>query len=104
MPIKENEIPPSHCPYCNATLDAATGINTEDKPSPGDLTVCVECQNICRFDENLQLRVATKEYLIRAFAAHPGLRRKMAAFQIIAHLYKLSKNAAQEHTQKPRTH
>lgn len=43
------------CPYCNATLDAASGVDNDDRPDPGDPTVCFYCGGFLRFTQNLGL-------------------------------------------------
>ena len=49
--------PISYC-KCGVKLDCATG---DRKPRPGDYSLCVECFEILRFDENLLLRSATPD-------------------------------------------
>lgn len=46
----ENE---SICPKCGKVLDAATSIEEGAIPSPGDITICMYCGELLRFDENL---------------------------------------------------
>ena len=48
--MTEHFIGPSHkmpdtlkCPLCGHLLNGAAGLDTNDKPSPGDYTVCIEC-------------------------------------------------------------
>lgn len=48
------------CPVCGATLNAASGIEHEETPRPGDATVCVHCAAILLFDDDLRLRKPTK--------------------------------------------
>lgn len=49
-------MPQAACPLCQVALRCAT--NVEDKldataPRPGDLTVCIHCAAILRFDDEL---------------------------------------------------
>jgi hypothetical protein len=43
---------------CGVKLDCATG---DREPRPGDYSLCVECFEILRFDENMWLRSATPD-------------------------------------------
>ncbi|MCP4900180.1 MAG: hypothetical protein GY906_24680 [bacterium] len=44
-------ITPTNCPHCKHHLDAATNLQSEERPAPGDMTVCINCAAILRFDE-----------------------------------------------------
>lgn len=43
----------SRCPNCGKKLDACSGLDRG--PGPGDLTVCIECSALVRFDDDMQL-------------------------------------------------
>lgn len=49
-------LPASHCPDCGAILDAATSIEKDQRPAPGDVTVCFKCTSFLQFDDNMQLK------------------------------------------------
>lgn len=51
----DNRVPPGECPVCGKYLDGTAGYNTEAKPSPGDVTVCIGCGAINEFDYMLRL-------------------------------------------------
>jgi hypothetical protein len=48
-----------HCPNeaCNTPLDGFTGINHNERPSVGDITVCMHCAWVLEFQEGLRLDV-----------------------------------------------
>lgn len=49
-----------HCPKCNTTLDGGMGIeDITARPKPGDITICVYCESLLCFTDDLQLRAMT---------------------------------------------
>lgn len=44
------------CPNCGHTLNGATSIGHEQDPTPGDLTVCIDCASPLEFTPELGLR------------------------------------------------
>lgn len=42
------------CPICFHELDSATDIVGNDKPKPGDLSVCLYCAELLVFDDALR--------------------------------------------------
>lgn len=52
------EVPKSPCPYCHRSLDRAT-FGDEERPSPGDITMCIACTRVCVFGTNMILRKPT---------------------------------------------
>ncbi len=47
------KLSPDHCPWCGALVTAASA--PDGAPSPGDLTICLECVSVCKFDADLRL-------------------------------------------------
>lgn len=49
---------PSKCLDCGTFLDAVTGVLSASglKPTPGSITICVECGHIMAFADDLSLR------------------------------------------------
>ena len=47
------------CPACGALLNEATGVTTDDRPKPGDVTICFYCAAALRFAPDMSLRVAS---------------------------------------------
>lgn len=44
------------CPHCRCENDAVSGIDTDNRPKPQDITICIRCGNVSMFDELLMLR------------------------------------------------
>lgn len=51
------------CPECNYISDATAGLNCEDEPNVGDISICFKCGAITEFDEDLQLIEMSDEKL-----------------------------------------
>lgn len=67
-----------HCPHCGTLLDAASDPLGDHKPSPGDLTICVGCGNICMFGDDFGLRKLEQE---EYDSLPPELRVKLFIYQ-----------------------
>lgn len=50
---------PSSCTACGTPLDRATGVDTDDNPNPGDVTICFRCGHIMAFATDLTMRELT---------------------------------------------
>ena len=61
--MKTTRLPPASCPSCEKKLDAATHPTGDVAPSPGDVTICLGCQDILIFTEELGLRRPTDQEL-----------------------------------------
>jgi hypothetical protein len=60
------DLPTSQCPFCGYEMDRAT--HPEDnsiKPSPGDLSICLKCTSILRFDDGMRLAALEPEEFSR---------------------------------------
>ena len=44
------------CPACTSICTAATGLEQDEPPNPGDFTVCIFCGTLLKFEEGLALR------------------------------------------------
>lgn len=55
--------PPCLCPVCTHPFNRATNAENgvQEEPSPGDLSICVECETVLAFTDQLTLRKATDE-------------------------------------------
>lgn len=53
--------PDARCPYCNAEINRATSASGAEAPSPGDLSLCVYCQGLSVFSDDLTFRKITDE-------------------------------------------
>ena len=52
---------PCLCPVCGTMLDAATNTTGRGPPRPGDLTMCLSCDVLMIFAEDLTVRGLTVE-------------------------------------------
>jgi hypothetical protein len=57
---------------CGTRLDAVTNITSDERPEPGDPTICAYCSRLLVFDEQLIRRPASKDDL-RRLAGRPEL-------------------------------
>lgn len=44
-----------HCPQCGKLVDTCTGVNSEDLPMPGDLSICLGCAGVNRYADDMAL-------------------------------------------------
>jgi hypothetical protein len=49
------------CPACGNQLDACFGVEHDEIPKPGDLTICAYCAEPLVFTRDLRLRCVTPE-------------------------------------------
>lgn len=56
-------LPKSSCPLCGKKLDAASDADGEERPSPGDVTLCIGCGTVFEYDGEMKLRVMTEAEL-----------------------------------------
>jgi len=45
------------CPACGYTLDAATGVQGNEIPGPGDISICINCASVLEFGPTLKLKL-----------------------------------------------
>jgi len=64
------------CPNCKKALDAAQHLSGDDRPSDGDLTVCLYCGHLMVFGPNLSLRELTSDEM-RDAAGNPEVLKAM---------------------------
>jgi hypothetical protein len=50
--MTETPMPPVHCPSCNTLLNAATSVWSDEAPSDGAITICIQCGHIMVFEDN----------------------------------------------------
>lgn len=77
-------VPISHCPKCGSRLDAATHPTKDVRPTPGDITVCLHCQEIMQFDDSLLLRQPSNAELEDIMREQPELRSLVFRVQMAA--------------------
>lgn len=68
----------SECPYCGHKHELATDLRCNAKPSPGDVSICIQCANVLMFDDNLATRKPTDNELEKALRM-PAVVQTVAA-------------------------
>jgi hypothetical protein len=43
----------TRCPWCEYRIDGATDLADERGPEPGDLSICIACASLLKFDQDL---------------------------------------------------
>lgn len=81
--------PYSKCPHCGTSTPLATGAGHNNKPDPGDCTLCIACGRWGTFNDDMTLRKPTAEELA-------SLGRN--GFAIRAHLAWIAATAPKEKT------
>ena len=62
------------CPVCGSLLDAASSIDHDKKPKPGDVSICIYCAYPLIFEENYRIREPTDEER-KVIMADPFIQR-----------------------------
>ena len=74
------KMPPQMCPACGYVLYAATEAHRgDDKPSPGNVSICLNCGDVGFFDEFLRLRPPTPTEAADPEIQHVAARGKRLA-------------------------
>lgn len=55
-----NHMETDYCPNCGKKLDCAT-CESEIKPEPGDISVCIYCTSFLIFNDKVKLRLLTDD-------------------------------------------
>lgn len=57
---------PGVCPKCGYKIDAAGNMPGEtQRPGPGDLSICLDCTAVLRFDASMTLKAMTSTEILR---------------------------------------
>lgn len=56
-----HRVPETLCLECGKPLDAATDVYGDDRPSPGDISLCVYCGNLSAYGDDLKLRPLSED-------------------------------------------
>jgi hypothetical protein len=59
--IMKTKVPQCACLDCGKSLDAATSIFCDARPTAADITICIYCGHIMMFTNGLALRNPTRE-------------------------------------------
>lgn len=58
MPLNSSHVTPTNlCPHCGYMIDRASGLDGEQGPRPGDVTLCLRCAEVSLFGATLQLEI-----------------------------------------------
>ena len=80
--VKTTKLPKVNCPYCEHHLDAASDMETNAVPTPGDVTICISCASVLVFDEALKPRKPTPEEY-QAIKRMPNVLRHQKAIRLL---------------------
>jgi hypothetical protein len=85
-------IEPSPCPHCQHKLDSAySPSNPQAKPRPGDLTVCINCQEFLQFDNDLKVIKVTDELRAKIEQESPGTYKELQRIRMAIKMIKEEK-------------
>lgn len=89
--MRTTELPqPQKCPACGYQFTDATALNTNERPSPGDWTICIGCTAILRFyGHTLEMRRASPADVAEL---HPENVAEIAAIRRAIRRIKASRN------------
>lgn len=76
--LLDTRVPESSCPNCGKQLNAAMSTEGDHKPSPGDITICMDCRHLCAFAEDMNLRELMDDEVV-AVAGDQRILRAMKA-------------------------
>jgi transcription initiation factor IIE alpha subunit len=84
--MKTTNLPRSNCPKCKEPLDAATS-NEDISPKPGDLTICINCGTMLKFNHNLSIEeLTTDEFMDLHDDERIALKNMQTAIMAISNL------------------
>jgi hypothetical protein len=59
--MKDFDVPETICHVCGHKNDGALeGNDTGDAPESGDVSICIKCQTVCIFNDDMSLREPTE--------------------------------------------
>jgi len=85
----KQRVPAAHCAYCGQLNDAASGVEHNAKPQPGDAMVCLGCSGLNVYAEGGKLRRPTPEEVKRASKDLKLQMVRLAAFKLALERKKL---------------
>jgi hypothetical protein len=69
-------MPEIRCVGCNSKLNHASDDIETSRPTPGDFTICLYCDQLMVFEDNLELRAPTDAERIEA-DQHEGVKESV---------------------------
>jgi hypothetical protein len=82
---RTTRLPAALCLHCRQPLDAATDAVGDNRPSPGDATICMYCGTIAVFADDMTLREPNREEA-RDLAGDPRVLRVQRARKLMGPL------------------
>lgn len=79
--MKSHLVKSATCPTCGKVCNGASSADSDDKPKPGDFSVCIDCQGLHVFDQDMQLRHPTENELLEL--PLPTLQRYQSALSAL---------------------
>jgi hypothetical protein len=70
------------CPWCKKAHDTATGISSHDRPTAGDVFICINCGRVNIVLGASELRKPTHDELAEYMDEMPELRMALLAWKI----------------------
>jgi len=71
------------CPGCGVVLNGSTALDFDATPSPGDVSVCSECQAVSIWGDDLQLRGFTREEIDEILADDEAMEELTRAVEVL---------------------
>ena len=59
------------CPSCDTPITSATGVEGDEKPNEGDISICFSCGEILTFNKDLTHDKITEEKLVEIKDSEP---------------------------------
>jgi hypothetical protein len=93
MSHKDFPTPTCFCLRCGHTFDRASNLTGTGEPKPGDLTLCIGCGQMLRFNEDMTVGIVNKADEFANLT--PSQHRKVAIARIAIGLISLPKETKQ---------
>jgi hypothetical protein len=81
MAIHDFPAPAAACPRCGMSCDMVAAIGHEDRPSPGDGTLCAGCGSALQFTDDMGLVLMSPEQLALEIRKEPRIAIVMATLR-----------------------
>jgi hypothetical protein len=60
----KHRMPENYCISCGKPMTGASGVDWDERPTPGDFAVCLYCGRLSAYAEDLTLRALTDDELL----------------------------------------
>lgn len=72
MPERTFRMPETTCPHCQHTLSACSPPSGLDSPSPGDLSICIQCGGFLEIASDLTMQALEDGKLLHIRTTDPS--------------------------------